>query len=83
MQFKEQSDDNEPIKLDWLLQSGFKPVKSDMGENYRDHMELEGFNVWEFNDTGDWLFNDADHISMRTKGEIRMLASLLKIKTIF
>lgn len=69
--------DETPITQEWLLACGFKPVESDMGANYREHMEKGRMNVWEFNDTGDWLFNNYDSLAMRTRGRLRMLAYLL------
>jgi hypothetical protein len=69
--------DETPITQEWLLACGFKPVESDMGKNYRDHMEKGRLNIWEFNDTGDWLFNNYDSLAMRTRGRLRMLAYLL------
>lgn len=55
---------------------GFLPVPSDLGPLYRDHMEKDGLNIWEFNDSGEWLFNDYDSIGMKTRGRLRMLAHL-------
>lgn len=69
--------DDTPITQEWLMACGFKPVESDMGKNYRDHMEKGRLNIWEFNDTGDWLFNSYDSLAMRTRGRLRMLAYLL------
>jgi hypothetical protein len=73
-------DDAEPITKDWLLSVGFMAVRSDMGANYDDHLQIDWLNVWEFNDTGIWLFNPADRIEMRTRREIRMLAELCHVR---
>jgi len=72
--------DETPITEDWLISCGFKPVPSDIGPEYADHMEKEGLNIWEFNNTGEWLFNDYDRLGMRTRGRLRMLAFLLDIE---
>lgn len=69
--------DETPITREWLASIGFKPVTSDMGPEYADHMELDSLNVWGFNETGWWLFNPCDSIELRTRGELQMLAYLL------
>lgn len=68
--------DDTLITSEWLREMGFLPVPSDLGPQYRDHMEKDGLNIWEFNDSGEWLFNDYDSIKMRTRGRLRMLAHL-------
>lgn len=68
--------DDKPITSEWLREMGFLPVPSDLGPQYRDHMEKDGLNIWEFNDSGEWLFNDYDSISMKTRGRLRMIAHL-------
>jgi hypothetical protein len=72
------ADDQLPITEEWLKSVGFKAVESDMGPTYGDHMEKGMINIWEFNDTGKWLFSPADHIEMATRRELRLLAELLK-----
>jgi hypothetical protein len=73
-------DDAEPITKEWLLSVGFSEVPSDMGPNYADHLQIEWLNVWEFNGTGEWLFNPYDRIEMRTRRQIRLLAELYNVK---
>lgn len=72
--------DSTTITQDWLLSVGFKPVPSDMGPTFRDHLELGRLNIWEFNETGEWLYDAADHISLYTRGDVRTLARLLKVE---
>lgn len=68
------------ISEEWLRSVGFKAVESHRGPRYSDNFEIGILNIWEFNDAGEWLFTAADQISMRTRGEVRMLAKLLKVK---
>lgn len=70
--------DEELITKEWLVSVGFKAVPSDMGPNYFDHYEIEGerLNIWEYNQSGKWVLNLADHIGMRTRGKLRMMAKL-------
>ena len=67
----------------WLELMGFQPVESDMGPNYEDHWQCGLLNIWEFNDTGVWLFNDADWIQLKTRDDVRMLMALAGIHTFF
>jgi hypothetical protein len=71
---------SEPITEAWLRSVGFEPVPSPMDKDYGHHMEKGRLNVWEFNGTGVWLFNDADWIGVKTRGELRMLARLAKVE---
>lgn len=73
------ADDEEPITTDWLRSVGFHPVPSDMGLGYSDHMQLGRLNIWEFNDTGEWLFRDYDQLSLRSRGDVRRFCAFLKI----
>lgn len=69
------ADDSEPITEAWLIANGFRHVPSDMGPEYRDHLERDGLNLWEFNGTGDWLWDVHDSVEMRTRGKLRLLAA--------
>ncbi len=75
--------DELPITIDWLKQMGFSPVPSRMGPNYDDHWEITGregtLNIWEHNRPGQWLFDDADWIELRSRGELRMLCHLARV----
>jgi len=73
------ADDHLPITEDWLLSLGFQRVESDMGRNYPNHLECGALNVYNFNDTGNWLWNQYDSIEMRKRGELRTLAKWLKV----
>lgn len=66
-------DDDDPITEDWLQSLGFRPVKSPSGPEYGDHWERSGVNVWEYNDTGAWLWEQYDRVEMRTRGKLRDL----------
>jgi hypothetical protein len=68
------ADDSEPITEEWLLANGFRHVPSDMGPEYKDHLEKDGLNLWEFNGTGAWLWDVHDSVEMRTRGKLRLLA---------
>lgn len=67
------ADDYEPITREWLLSLGFVEVESDLGPTYREHCERNRVNVWEFNDTGAWLWNALDSVEMRTRKKLRDL----------
>lgn len=71
--------DETPLTPDWLQAQGFKFVPSSLGREYSDHLELGRLNVWEFNGTGEWLFEDCDRIGLKTRGRLRMLAALLGV----
>ena len=71
--------DPTPITAEWLLSLGFKYVPSSLGDEYADHLELGRLNVWEYNRTGAWLYDEADHIEMRTRGRLRMMAAMLDV----
>jgi hypothetical protein len=71
-----------PITREWLLSMGLKAVPSPMGPRFSDHLEKGKLNVWEWGQ-GEWLYTDADSISMRTRGELRLLARLLKVPLSF
>jgi hypothetical protein len=71
--------DETPITQEWLLSIGFKFVPSSLGPEYDDHLEFECVNIWNFNNLGIWLYNDCDSINIRTRGELFMLAKLLKV----
>jgi hypothetical protein len=70
-------DDNAPLTKELLELMGFKAVPSDMGPEQRDHMEKGGINLWEFNDTGEWHYNEANYIFVKTAGELRALEKLV------
>jgi hypothetical protein len=72
--------DPTPLTEEWLLSVGFKAVESHMGPRYSDNLELGRLNVWELNKTGEWLLTAADHIGVTTRGELRVLAKLLKVE---
>lgn len=74
-----EADDEVGITEAWLKSEGFQSVPSSLGPEYADHLEKDRLNLWEFNDTGAWLFEDADHIETRTRGDVRALAKLLKV----
>jgi hypothetical protein len=71
--------DPTPLDETWLRAVGFVAVESDMGPRYHDHYELGKLNLWEFNDTGEWLVNGADWMGLRTRGALRMLCAALGI----
>lgn len=73
-------DDNYPISEDWLLSVGFEYTPSDMGPKYDDHMKIGKCQLWEFNDTGEWLFNEYDRLVCRSRKDVRSLCELLRIK---
>lgn len=71
-------DNNLPITREWLASIGFKPVPSDMGPNYADHMERDGINLWLFNDRH-WCWNDCDRIPMVKRVDLRNLGEWLGV----
>ena len=71
-------DDNVTITESWLVSVGFVPVKSDLGDNYADHYNKGGINLWEFDATGNWLLDEYYRITCRTRKDVRALARLLK-----
>ena len=73
-------DDASPITKEWLLAQGFVEVESPMGGEYKKHLQKGCLNIWDYNDTGDWLFNEYDSLAMRTRGQLKMLAHLLKVE---
>lgn len=72
-------DDGEAVTEEWLLSVGFESVPSQMGPNYSDHYQLGKMNIWNFNGTGEWLLNDADWITMKTRYDVRQLCRGLGI----
>lgn len=73
-------DEEEAITREWLESIGFKPVASDLRPSIGDHYERE-INIFEFKDTGEWLFNDADSIGLNTRGDLYDLLRLLGKET--
>lgn len=71
--------DETPITEEWLLEQGFQQVPSDRGPNFADHFEKGPLNLWEFNGTGNWLWDEHDSVDMRTRGKLRLLAAWLDI----
>jgi len=69
--------DTTPITEEWVLSLGFEFVPGN--EKTGDHdcftMEEWDLEIWEFNGTGLWLWSDADHFSMKTRGHLNMLLS--------
>ena len=79
------ADDAEPISEEWLRSVWFVAVESDMGRNYSDHFEIEAaskgtLNLWEFNQTGDWLINGFDSWPLKSRGDVRRLCAALGIQ---
>jgi hypothetical protein len=72
-------EDSALITRDWLILIGMGETPSDMGEDYEPHYKKERLNIWEYNGTGEWIFDSCDAISVRTRGELRCLAALLKV----
>ena len=72
-------DDDEPITDAWLDMMGFESVPSDVFPESNTDRRKGRLQIWEFNDTGKWLFNDADWITFRTRGDIRAMCKVCKI----
>jgi hypothetical protein len=71
--------DETAITRETLASLGFVEVESDLGPDYFGHMELGRLNLWEFNDSGKWLVNEADWIELTTLSQLRMLCLALGI----
>jgi hypothetical protein len=72
--------DSTPLTEEWLLRRGFRRVPSDLGSRFRDHLANGDLTIWEFNNTGEWLWKAYDSLSLRTRGDLRKLAALLNVQ---
>ena len=69
-------DDAEAITEDWLRTVGFDdckpcPVWETPNSNwYNVVLDIE---IWNFNDTGEWLWVEFDSVPMRTRRDLRLL----------
>lgn len=66
-----------PIDEEWLLSLGFEYVRSHIGPEYGDDMQLDRLAIWDFNGEC-WLMTESDWFEMTTRGQILDLMRVTK-----
>ena len=70
-----------PIDEEWLQSLGFAFIRSHIGPEYGDDMQLDRLEIWDYNGEC-WLMTGAEWFEMTTRGHILdlMLATETKAK---
>jgi hypothetical protein len=79
------SDDDEPITPDWLRTIGFtqsKPSHVWNTPNVNWWNEQNQLEIWEFNDSGEFLWIECDSVPMTKRKHLRLLIEWFALKGI-
>ena len=81
----EAEDADEPITDEWLRSVGFdncRPCHVWGTPDTNWYNKTLGIEIWNSNDTGDWLWVEFDSVPMRTRQDLRFLAKWVGIKSL-
>lgn len=77
---KESLDDQEQITPEWLKSIGFEQNRPCHVWGTPNCNWWNGaLEIWQFNDTGEWLWIEYDSVPMRTHGDLRLLMAWIDL----